>query len=552
LKSNLTVARCTRFRRVFELLGMGEGFWRLSYVIENKLEKPTFVRGTLISLRTRALSFPGAIAAILLAKVYWTCRERIVDTDLGWHLQNGAYLLKNHHWPNFDSYSFTAVGARWVDHSWLPEITYYLCYHWLGLRGIFLVFFLTTAALLLTVFLLCLARAEDPLGAGIVTILGGILAMVGFTPRAQNFGWLCFAAVFAILLRFSDKRKAPLWLIPVLFVFWINCHGSWPFGLVGFVIIFAAGLIRGDIANIAASPWTSTEVKKLRVTLLASIAALFANPFGWRLVVYPFDVAFRQHVNVALGYEWASVDFNDSRGVYVLVVLGTLFVLALMQRRRWRIAEVLLTAFAVFCGLKHIRFLMLTGIVLPPILAPQLGRLSTYDPRRERRLLNGMIIAVVAALVVVKFPSNRELESQIEAFFPAAAVNYLSTHPQPGNMFNQYEWGGYLEWKLPQAKTFIDSRTDIFEYRGVLTDYAAISTLREPQELLDRYQIGYILYAADSPLSSFLSRSPHWQCVFRDGQSVIYRRGSTDSTLSRGPYPLSRIRDMVCPCGACT
>ena len=476
------------------------------------------------SLWNRAFSFPGAIAAILLAKVYWTCREGIVDTDLGWHLRNGASVVKSHHLPTTDSYSFTAAGARWVDHSWLPEVVYYSFHQWLGLRGIFLVFFVATAALLLLVFYLCLVRANDPLGAGIVTILGGLLAMVGFTPRAQNFGWLCFAAVFAILLRFSEKRRAPLWLIPLLFALWINCHASWPFGLAIFVIFLAAGLVKNDIGAIAASPWSSSELRNLEMAFLASAAAVFVNPFGWRLVAYPFDVAFHQQVNVALGNEWASVNFNDARGVYVLLLLGILFVAALMQRRRWQIVEVLLTVFALFCGLKHIRFLILAGIVLPPILAPQIGKLSSYDPGRERRVLNGTIVAVVAILFIFKFPSDRELDAQMGAYFPVSAINYLNAHPLQGNMFNQYEWGGYVEWRLPQVKTFIDSRTDIFEYRGVLRNYAAISTLNEPQELLDQYQIAYVLYAADSPLASFLSRSPNWQCVFRDNRAVIYRR----------------------------
>ena len=109
-------------------------------------------------------------------------------------------------------------------------------------------------------------------------------------------------------------------------------------------------------------------------------------------------------------------------------------------------------------------------------------------------------------------------------FFPAGAVNYLNAHPQQGNMFNQYEWGGYLEWKLPEVKTFIDSRTDIFEYRGILQDYLAVSSLNHSQEVLDKYLVSYVLYPAESPLSYFLSKSPKWECVFRDGQAVIYRR----------------------------
>jgi len=133
-------------------------------------------------------------------------------------------------------------------------------------------------------------------------------------------------------------------------------------------------------------------------------------------------------------------------------------------------------------------------------------------------------MATVMAIVVLRFPTNQQLQLQIDQFFPSAAVQYLNAHPQQGNMFNQYEWGGYLEWKEPALRTFIDSRTDIFEYKGVLQDYVAISAVDYSQELLDKYQTAYVLYSAESSLSYFLSQSPLWECVYRDKQAVIFRR----------------------------
>lgn len=475
----------------------------------------------------RLLSFPAAILAILVGKVFWTCRERIVDTDLGWHLRNGQFVVTNRSLPSHDLYSFTAAGSSWLDHSWLSEVFYYTAYGKLGLQGIFVVFILAVASLLVTVFLLSLKRAEDPLSAAVATIFGGLLAMVGFTPRAQNFGWLCFVGIFAIVLIYRDRRRAPLWLVPILFWVWINCHGGWPFGLAIFAIVFGSGLIRSDVGGLLTDPWTRTEIRRLAITFAVSLIALFANPYGYRLVLYPVDMIFRQKLNVGLGGEWASVDFNDSRGVFVMIVLGAVFVMALMPRRRWRIDEVLLIAFALFCGLKHIRFLIASGIVLPPVLAPQLGRLSSYDGTHERRVLNAVIIFVVACMLLFAFPTTQHLQAELDNFFPAGAVHYLSEHPQQGNMFNQYEWGGYLEWKLPQVKTFIDSRTDIFEYKDVLRDYVAISTMNQTDGLLLSYNVEYILYPADSPLAHFLSQDPKWQCIFQDGQAVIYRRVHT-------------------------
>ena len=56
-------------------------------------------------------SFPALIVAILIARVYWTCRDNIVDPDLWWHLRNAQYFLKTFHFPNIDTYSFTAAGS---------------------------------------------------------------------------------------------------------------------------------------------------------------------------------------------------------------------------------------------------------------------------------------------------------------------------------------------------------------------------------------------------------------------------------------------------------
>lgn len=471
-------------------------------------------------------TFPAAIGAILIAKAFFTCRDNIADTDIWWHLRNGRDILIHRKLPSLDSFSFTAYGSSSVDHSWLSEVMYYSVFHWLGLRGVFLLFFAAVGVLSLAVFLMCIRRTTDPLVAGIAAILGGLLAMVGFTPRAQNFGWLCFMALFAILLKFRTNRRAPLWMVPILFCLWINLHPGWPMGVVIFGIVLGSGLIRRDVGPLAADPWSRADLKRLVVTLAFSLCALLVNPLGWRLVAYPFDVLIRQKLNVTLGGEWASVNFNDMRGIFVLTTLLAVFVAILLPRKRWRIDDAILVAFVLFCGLTHIRFLVMTGIVLPPILVAQFAHLSSYDPKHERRLVNVAVIASVAIMMGLGFPSEQRLAQEMTEIFPAGATNYLRTYPQQGNIFNQYEWGGFLEWNLPQIRPFIDSRTDIFEYNGVLNDYVAISTFNDTQALLDKYQISYVLYPAHTPLAYFLANSSRWECIYQDNQSVIYRRAA--------------------------
>ena len=470
------------------------------------------------------LSFPTLIGAGLIARAYWTCRSQIADPDLGFHLLNGKHLLAHGHFPTIDSYSFTAAGSTWLDHAWLPEVLYYLAHHALGWRGVFVVFAVCVAALYIGIFLLCRKETNDPLAAGVATLFGGWLAMVGFTPRTQNIGWLCFVAVYAILLRFRAARGDRLWLIPLIFCLWINCHGAWPFGFIVFGAVLGTGWIREDIGQLRAAPWTAAERKKLIAVFAASAAALFINPFGYRLVFLPMRVALRQQMGIRWTEEYASVDFNDPRGYLVMVILAAVFLMALIPRKPWRIDDALLTMLVLYFGLTHIRFLILAGIVLPPILASHFGKITSYDPAHERRLLNGVLLGVVVAVLVWGFPSERFLQAQMEDFFPVRAVRYLEAHPQEGNLFNSYEWGGYLEWTLPNVKTFIDSRDDIFEFRGVFKSYLEIYTLKNSQEVLDEYGVSYLLIPAEAPLTYLVSRSPLWVCIYRDNQAVIYRR----------------------------
>jgi hypothetical protein len=471
-------------------------------------------------------SFPAVIVAILVGKVYWTCRDNIVDPDLWWHLRNAQYLIQTLSFPRLESYSFTASGWPRINHEWLSELVYYAGFSALGLRGIFIVFASLLAVLVVAVFCLCRKETKDPIVAGVATMFGGVLAMVGFTPRTQHLAWLCFAGIYAILLRFRSGKPAPLWLIPILFGLWINFHGSWLIGLAVYGIFVFSGLIRRDMGRLSAAPWSKDERKKLIVTGLASVALLFVNPYGYRLILYPFDAMLHQKLSVATVTEWASVDFNDGRGKLVALVLGVIFTMALAGRKRWRIDDALLTAFALYCGLTHIRFLMLAGVVLPPILAPRFGTISSYDPKRERRLLNSALVALIAGICVLGFPSAQMLQAQIAGFFPVRSTEFLHTHPQPGHLFNLYQWGGYLEWNLPETPIFIDSRADPFEEKGVLKDYMDVATLKSSQEILDRYHVVNVLYPAGMPLSYFLSKSQQWERIYSDGQTDIYRRRS--------------------------
>jgi len=329
-----------------------------------------------------------------------------------------------------------------------------------------------------------------------------------------------------LVLDCFQRNGRGLWLLPPLFALWINLHPSWLFGMLVLVLTIASGLIEGEWGLVAARRWSPAELKKLLLALAASVAALFVNPFGYRLVLYPFDFLFRQQSNVQYVEEWQAVDLSTGNGKLVYIVIFGLLAAALFSCRRWQLRDVLLTAFALWAGLTHARFLFFIGIVVVPVLAPHLKLFPPYDRALDKPWLNAIIMVGVVCGIVVFFPSAAQLQQQVETTFPRAALDFMQRAQLNGRIFNQYLWGGYMEWYSPELKPFVDGRADLFVYNGTLDDHRKATTMQAPLEVLDKYRFDYALLQPDRPLTYLLENSPDWKVVYSDKVAVLLQHAT--------------------------
>lgn len=492
-----------------------------------------------VSFLKIAFSFLAMLAVGLGAVVFVFCRGSIADPDIWWHLNNARYLFTQHRLPNVDFLSFTVTGHLWMNHEWLSEVPYYLGYRAWGLTGVFLVEFAVIELLFAGVLILAYRDCGNFKSAALATALSCLLASVSFGPRTILFGYLLMVAMLLILQRFRQRGRAPLWMIPLLFALWINTHGSWSLGLILFAIIVGTGFFNGNWGQVDSVAWSPSQKKSLIITGVASIAALFANPYGYRLVFYPFDLAFRQKLNIAHVAEWVPVNFHDTRGKLVMFLLALLFARAIFQRTRWTLTEVALLSFALYSGLTYIRFLVLVGIVVAPIVAKTLDFMPPYQPEIDKPILNATLIGLMLFGVVHYWPKNAELNNIVDGQYPAGAVAYMRKNPAPTPLLNYYTWGGYVPWNDSSIKVFIDSRVDIFEYEGVLQDYLDLLELKHPDAIFTKYKIQSVLFPPGEPLAYVLSHDPAWKEVYRDSVSVLFERidsNSLHSALAPGPH----------------
>ena len=85
--------------------------------------------------------------------------------------------------------------------------------------------------------------------------------------------------------------------------------------------------------------------------------------------------------------------------------------------------------------------------------------------RKTGRRSSGVAAAVAMLLFVVARGTDftqRGIDRAISSEYPVNAVNFLRQHPQPGPLYNNLGWGGFLMWYMPDYPVAVDGRNDLY------------------------------------------------------------------------------------------
>ena len=469
--------------------------------------------------------FHVMIASIIVMFTFHFCGHSVADPDIWWHLKDAQILVQQHHWVRTDQFSYTIRGTPWVDSEWLSELMFYGAWRVGGLTGLFFLYATVAELIMVGTFLLAWRASSSIKAALLPGMIAVMMSVVNFGPRTILFGWACFLALMFVLWKMMNTGRAPLWSVPLIFFLWVNFHGSWLIGFVVYGIVVSSGLFAGTWGKVVAEKWTSQQRRRLLTTAAATVPVLFLNPYGYKIVFYPFDLAYRQKLNVSHIIEWASIDFHEPRGKIALGVILLLFLLALWSRRQWTLAEVALVCFALYISLTYVRFLFPAAIIIAPIVARQLDFFPPYRPEIDRPALNALFSLSLLGFTLWFSPRPQELQADLDKKMPSGGLKYLEAHAGPNeHIYNYYGFGGYMIWNSPSLPTFMDSRTDIFEYSGILKDYLDSIKVTNSLEIMDRYHARFVFFPPDDPVTYTLRQSVKWRLVFEDRVSCVFER----------------------------
>ena len=497
-------------------------------------------RGDVAERLRRLCSFPTMLGALLVGASFAVVRSFSVDPDMWWHIRTGELILSTHRWATTDPYSYTSAGAPWMSCEWLGDVSFAMVYRLGGLRGLEVLLAVLASAVLVALYAFATLRSGNCKAAFLVSAVLLALANASFNLRPQMLGYLFLILTLIALEFFRQGRQRALWLLPILFLFWVNTHGSWIIGLGTVALYIVTGLVSFQIGSLETRRWTNEERLRLEIVFLLSLVAIPITPYGARLAGYPFTVAWSLPISMANILEWQVMPFNLGGGKLFLALLLGFFLAQVVFRFSWHLAELLLFLFGAAMACMHVRFLLLFVPFFAPLAATMLARcMPAYHKHKDQYLLNFALLAAMVIAIVHYSPSKADMEKKVAAQFPLQALEYMRGHFVPGPLFNSYGFGGYLI--EAGYKTFIDGRSELFEQTGVLGDYMHI-TLLQPGALqvLRGYGIQSCLVQRDEPFATLLASSPDWNKVYSDPVSALYVKRTAHDAARQALLPAER------------
>jgi len=529
---------------------------------------PTCIRGPVdatdpsaVSAVTRPSWVPplSDIAFLIPILVLFWCTTGVAwlltDSDTGWHIRTGEWILSNGRIPAVDIFSFTRPGSPWFAWEWLSDVVMAAVHHITGLGGIVLLCIVLLGLTSTCIYRNAVAESGHRLIAIVLTALGMAASTIHWLARPHLVTPLLAAVFLGTLIRVQRSGKSRLLMVlPPLTMLWVNLHGGFFVGIV-LLITYALGSVVEDFIQ-EDRFCVRTRAKNYALTAVACLAASILNPYGYRLHI---------HVAQYLGAsfyiqrisEFQSPDFHSFSAAYFETLLVLAIAAAFWHFSAGRPTQVMLLLSWAHLALFSVRNIPIFAVVSVPGIASALRewleharssnslrwlqRLSAsvsdleaglqfLASRRKRGRLHCIPrLAVLTLGVLLAYPGHfKALRAEFDPNrFPVMAAFALprQTTAKSIRLYANWQWGGYLIYRLwPSLKVFDDGRTDFYGPAFVQDGLDVWDAKSNWSTILAQYHVNAALLPVDSALATVLRERPDWIPVYQDSVAVLFER----------------------------
>ncbi|OGM16574.1 hypothetical protein A2V55_00040 [Candidatus Woesebacteria bacterium RBG_19FT_COMBO_37_29] len=443
------------------------------------------------------------------------------DSDFGWHFRYGQYFMETGMFLRENMLTYYLPGYIWSNSYGLYQIFTFNIYKLLGFFG------LSLANSILFVFSFIFFYKINPKLSKtnlilflLIIIFGWNVLGIGF--RAQEFSFFFLILELFLLKKSEENFKYLLFLIP-LFIFWVNIHGAFILG----VIMLSAYLFNLVINNFK-------KVYSALALLIVSVLATFINPYG--INVYSEDI---RHISTPM--KLLIAEWLEPTLIFKLLILGLFFLciyIAFKAKDKSKLFWIiLLTLFSylAFTARRNLPFFaLITSLSLINFKKDIFEKFE--NSVLSKKITVPVLLIFILFLLGFQIPKTFDISSNWQSYctkgilpYPCKAVDFIKKNNFQGvNVFSSYEWGGFLEWQLPNYKFFVDGRTPAWktpEGKSPYTVYLEIIQSQPGyQKRLEKYQTDWLLIGANTFLDFELQKNINtpWTEIYRDNISVIY------------------------------
>lgn len=483
------------------------------------------------------------ISLALLLLVLFSFHE-VGGMDEGFHLRAGEFILDGNGWPRTDPFTYTLTDRPYVDTSWGYQVLLALAHRLGGAPGMVLLHSAILSATAVLVYRTARLRRVSPTMLVAASAAACIAAQLRFEIRPEVFSYCFLALTLYLLARQEAGLRCPLFILPVVFVFWANCHSFFVLGWSALACHLIARLIRDRRLD-----------PSLVGIVVLCVLAPFINPYGIRGVLFPLQLLtrFQQGNPFASSIDELLSPLSPSLEsrfaffpvwpiyAYRLLAAGGLFSLFGLWRQRLGSALLLVLVFGPVSALATRNMPILSIACLPGIVwgLSGLSAERTATPNQNLREYGRRGLQAVVALMLM----GLSLRVLTDAYYigyrqdqrfgfgwnrlnlPIDAVQYIRRAQLPGRMLNHLNFGGYLMWAQSEP-VFIDGRLEVAgeeffrQYNEIISSEPAL------ERAVEQFGIGWIIYpyVANSRLTQRLSRDQRWMLVYFDHLAAIFVR----------------------------
>jgi hypothetical protein len=443
------------------------------------------------------------------------------SADLGWHLRYGKYFWENGKILKENTFSNVMTDFIWTNDSWIYDILSYKIFEigsFSGLSitgslfGIFLILLITYLSKSINLLYL------SPL----LYFLISPSFYHGFRAQQLSLIFLTFC-IFTVQKAQKNKAKFSAYLfLFTMFTFWANIHAEFMLGLSYISLALFGNLIN----HFFLKKNNLIAIKNLSLLLFVSTLASLLTPFGIKNHFQAFTHVLSSRLEMV--NEWAPWPVSDWH--FWALLIYVLFIVYKLYRNSPKLNFVLIIPILAFAfqAFSHRRIQPSFVLVTLPLLIPYLSkiRFSSHFP-----LLFSLINLVFTLKTV--YPSRHPwlsswfdyCNSRPNLLCSEELTQKLIQTPIKGKLFNYFNWGGYLTYRLPQMPVFIDGRMVSWKSND---DYMPFSVYRDIHRLnpnakqqFEKEKFDLAIVPSKSQLEIFLLTQLNWNLIYTDEKASL-------------------------------